>query len=130
MTGVSFQRSEITIGKIADGTSKTLLIAEKYLQSIHYDTGLSGSDNETWCTGHNNDMFRTTYFPPFQDNPTLNNNVSFGSAHGAGFHISRCDGSVDVLEYGVDPWVFSAMGHRADGTADGTGLTTSSGIKR
>jgi hypothetical protein len=117
MTGVSYQRSEVSIGQIADGTSNTILIAEKYLMPDHYDTGTSPSDNETWCTGHNNDMYRTTFAEPFQDRVGFNNNVSFGSAHGAGFHISRCDGSVDVLEYGVDPTVFLWMGHRSDGTA-------------
>jgi prepilin-type N-terminal cleavage/methylation domain-containing protein len=132
MTGVCFQRSEVTIGQIADGTTKTILISEKYLQPEFY-TGAAGgyaSDNETWCTGHNNDMYRTTWFHPYPDTPNFANHVSFGSAHNSGMHAARCDGSVDVIEYGIDIWVFSALGHRADGTSDGTGLTTEDGIKR
>jgi prepilin-type N-terminal cleavage/methylation domain-containing protein len=115
MNGVSFQRSEISFGKIADGTSNTFLIGEKYLIPSDYETGNSPSDNETWCTGQNNDNFRSTDLAPLQDRIGFANNVGFGSAHPAGFHMSRCDGSVDQVDYGIDPLVYRTMGHRFDG---------------
>jgi hypothetical protein len=115
LTGVSYQRSEISFGKIPDGSSKTILVGEKYLIPEHYETGGSPSDNETWCTGYNNDNFRTTDLPPLQDRVGFANNVGFGSAHPSGFHVSRCDGSVDQMDYGIDPIIYKSMGNRLDG---------------
>ena len=58
LTGVSFQRSEVKIKHLTDGTSHTYIIGEKYINPNHYETGPDGADNETWCTGFNNDNFR------------------------------------------------------------------------
>ena len=60
MTGVSFERSTIPIRRITDGTSKTYLVAERYIFEPDYETGFSIGDNETWCTGFNNDNYRKT----------------------------------------------------------------------
>src|SRR5262245_1234946 len=48
-TGVSFRRSEVSMRHITDGTSRTYLIGEKYLNPDEYETGEGGADNETWC---------------------------------------------------------------------------------
>jgi hypothetical protein len=40
---------------------------------------------------------------------------TIGSAHPAGVHVSRGDGSVDTIEYGIDPQILNQMAHRNDG---------------
>jgi hypothetical protein len=39
----------------------------------------------------------------------------FGSAHGAGFHMVLCDGSVRQLDYDVDREIHRRLGNRKDG---------------
>ncbi|MEM7313825.1 MAG: DUF1559 domain-containing protein, partial [Planctomycetota bacterium] len=114
-TGVCFLRSVIKMRHIVDGTSKTYLIGEKYLNPEHYRTGRDGGDNETWCTGYNNDNFRVTggpsrsqtnpnfFLPPLQDRAGYGDTKRFGSAHNGGFNMSYCDGSVNFISYDVDP---------------------------
>ena len=69
MNGVSFQRSEIKTSHIVDGLSHTYLVGERYIDPLQYETGVDLSDNETWCTGYDNDNFRSTHDPPQQDTP-------------------------------------------------------------
>jgi prepilin-type N-terminal cleavage/methylation domain-containing protein len=84
LTGVSFQHSEVGIKHITDGTSRTYLIGERYLDPLGYETGRDGADNETWCTGFNNDNFRCAYEPPEQDRPGVAYSNRFGSVHPGG----------------------------------------------
>jgi prepilin-type N-terminal cleavage/methylation domain-containing protein/prepilin-type processing-associated H-X9-DG protein len=130
--GVSFLRSEVTVSMVTDGTSKTYLIGEKFLVPVNYETGLDSGDNETWCTGYNNDNFRTSYLPPAQD---TNNNqfrapfagdttvysgrYMFGSVHSAGLNMSYCDGHVDLVSYDIDPYLHRSLGNRHDGSTEG-----------
>lgn len=113
--GVSFQRSEVAINHITDGTSKTYLIGEKYMNPVNYDTGFDQGDNETWCTGYNNDNFRCTAGVPYQDRAGAEYACSFGSVHPAGLHMSWCDGHVETVSYDIDPNVHKAAGSRNGG---------------
>lgn len=126
ITGVSYQRSQVSVRQITDGTTKTYLCGEKALQTGDYETGTSGGDNETWCTGFNNDNFRKTAngssnalvaLVPEQDAPVLSNshNHAFGSPHSGGMNMAFCDGSVQTVSYDVDWQVHRDMGDRADG---------------
>ena len=125
-TGVSFQRSEVAAKHITDGTSRTYLIGERFLDITDYETGRDGGDNETWCTGYNNDNFRSAFDPPAQDRilPPVNlccqGNI-FGSVHPAGWYVSWCDGHVELIGYDVDLQVHRANANRAD---DGQPNTT------
>lgn len=60
LNGISFQRSEVTLQQVTDGSSNTYMVGEKALTSTNYETGADAGDNETWCTGYNNDNFRKT----------------------------------------------------------------------
>ena len=124
---MSFQRSEVAIQHIVDGTSKTYLIGEKFMNPILYETGTDGGDNETWCTGYNNDNYRSTYMPPAQDSfnetfapiyPGDSNfhygNEIFGSVHPGGFNIAFCDGHVETIAYDVGVKIHRANGNRRD----------------
>ncbi|MEM7316723.1 MAG: DUF1559 domain-containing protein, partial [Planctomycetota bacterium] len=113
-TGVSFQRSEIKLRHVVDGTSKTYLVVEKYLNPEHYDTGRDGADNETWCTGYNNDNYRMAGAQPLQDRPGFGSGTLMGSAHNSGFTASMCDGSVHFVNYYIDLDVHKSNGNRRD----------------
>jgi prepilin-type N-terminal cleavage/methylation domain-containing protein len=116
-TGVSFQRSEIGIEHITDGSSNTYLIGEKYLNAQNYENGVDAGDNETWATGFNNDVNRAAYDPPAQDlmNPPARDCQAriFGASHN-GFHMSFCDGHIEMIDFGVDLLIHRGNANRAD----------------
>jgi prepilin-type processing-associated H-X9-DG protein len=114
-TGISFIRSEVGIQHVSDGSSKTYLIGEKYLNPANYDTGADPSDNETWCTGYNNDTFRNTSQPPLQDTLGFSSAIRFGSTHPGGLNMSFCDSHVEVVNYDIDAAVYKSNGNRRDG---------------
>lgn len=114
LSGVSFQRSEVGVRHVTDGTSKTYFAGEKYLDTRSYLNGLDTGDNETWCTGYNNDNYRTTAFPPMQDRPQEDGS-RFGSAHNSVWHVAWCDGRVEAISYDIDPLVHLNNGNREDG---------------
>ncbi len=116
LTGVSFQRSEVAIRHITDGTSQTYLIGEKYLDPLHYETGEDPADNETWCTGFNNDNFRTTFDPPLPDTKGLRNTRRFGGTHAGVFNMSYCDGHVEGVSFDIDATLHRRAGNRRDGS--------------
>jgi prepilin-type processing-associated H-X9-DG protein len=119
-SGVIFQRSEIRIPQITNGTSNTFLVGEKYLNPNHYEDGVDPGDNENIFVGFDNDNSRgsyqiptvTAYHNPHQDTPGLADTEYFGSAHPAGVNMLYCDGSVQFINYSVDPTVFSRAGNR------------------
>jgi prepilin-type N-terminal cleavage/methylation domain-containing protein/prepilin-type processing-associated H-X9-DG protein len=130
-TGISYFRSEIKIRDIADGTSSTYLIGEKYLTSDNYENGRDNADNESMYNGYNNDTHRTTYYDaktgtawrPMQDMPGYANWWVFGSAHADRFNMALCDGSVRSLNYSIDAETHRRLGNRTDGlTIDGKKL--------
>ncbi|MEX2169158.1 MAG: DUF1559 domain-containing protein [Pirellulales bacterium] len=50
-TGVVFQRSEIKLRQITDGTSFTYLYGEKNLDPKHYETGAANNDDQSMYNG-------------------------------------------------------------------------------
>jgi prepilin-type N-terminal cleavage/methylation domain-containing protein len=128
LTGVSFERSIVSAAQVPDGLSKTYLIGERYIPSGAHATGFQMGDNETWCTGFNNDNFRKT--GRLKDNeirecaPTpdwisdiVEPDSRFGSAQTAGWNASFCDGSVRTMTYEIDWRAHRDIGSRADGGA-------------
>lgn len=121
--------------KITDGTSKTIMIAEKYIRSDLYLTG-SPSDDTGWSDGWDPDVMRCTCVQPLNDsqtNPEFTNEygtdgfsgpawevVLLGSAHPGGFNAVFADGSVHTINYDVDIYVLNAIGTR-NGTSAGPG---------
>ncbi len=123
-SGLSFQRSEIAIRHISDGTSNTYFCGERNLNSDHYETGEHTADNETWCTGANNDNFRSANRLPRPDGQGLGSTGDesdrdgrdiFGSAHPSAWHAAYCDGSVRSLGYDIDLQVHRNNANRSDG---------------
>lgn len=127
MTGVSYERSKVATRQIFDGLSNTYLVGERYIPATDYETGLNGGDNETWCTGFNNDNYRSTGWligfkyvaaTPLNDGHTVINEITvgrFGSSHPDNWNASFCDGSVRSMSYATDWSVHRDLGNRADG---------------
>jgi prepilin-type N-terminal cleavage/methylation domain-containing protein/prepilin-type processing-associated H-X9-DG protein len=133
--------------QITDGTSKTLMIAEKYIRNDKYDAG-GDSDDQGWSDGYDADSSRSTAFLPMNDSDPLGfssvdnmgdqyfsdvnisyattggigtyNVLQFGSPHTSGINAVFADGSVHTINYDVDLVLFNALGTRA-GTGCGPG---------
>jgi hypothetical protein len=71
-------------------------------------------DNETWCTGFNNDNFRAAFDSPEQDQAGVQYQKRFGSAHSAGWFVSWCDGHVSMETFDIDKQVHRGNANRAD----------------
>jgi prepilin-type N-terminal cleavage/methylation domain-containing protein len=119
VNGVVFAGSQVQLREIVDGTSKTILCGEKYLNPIDYETGRDPGDNESLYMGENGDISRWTGkdYMPLQDRSGYMNWRLFGSAHSNGFQIALCDGSVHTIPYSIDPVAYERLGHRDDGQA-------------
>ncbi len=122
-TGVSYLRSQVTVAMITDGLSNTYMLGEKYLNADDYYDGMSGSDNETWAVGYDNDICRTTWYDgvnqntawtPMQDTSGYDNDVRFGSPHADSLNMSFCDGSVQAISYTIDAETHRRLGNRQD----------------
>lgn len=127
-TGVSHLRIAAPINSFDDGRSKTYLVGEKMIDPANYENGLSLGDNESMYVGFSNDLHRFTglaesdrpWMPPLADGPESVDPfgyLRFGSAHGDGFYVVCCDGSVHYLSFDIDPEVHFRAGHRRDGGA-------------
>jgi hypothetical protein len=108
------------MAQITDGTSKTYLIGEKYLnpdnylgQTIITDFG----DDQGAYSGYNADVNRTTHrlYAPLQDTPGFTRTFNFGSAHPSTFFMAMCDGSVRGVSYDIDTKAHQVFGSRSDG---------------
>jgi type II secretory pathway pseudopilin PulG len=111
-TGVIFQRSNIALADITNGTSNTFLAGEKYLNPNNYSNGADPADNENMYVGFDNDISRSTGTPPLQDLKGLTDTFRFGGTHLGGVLMLSCDGSVQVVSFGVDAAVFKRAGNR------------------
>jgi prepilin-type N-terminal cleavage/methylation domain-containing protein len=115
--GVFFYASMIKMSDITDGTSCTYMIGEKYIMPDCYATGMDPGDNESAFSGDNADIVRWTRSDeiPLQDQAGYGDCYRFGSAHAVGFFMAFCDGSVQKMNYSIDPLVHQDLGSRNDG---------------
>jgi prepilin-type N-terminal cleavage/methylation domain-containing protein len=126
--------SRIGFNDVKDGTSKTLLISEKFLPLDNYDGSgpvYDGTyrafegDDRGWSDGWDFDTVRSTGVKPKRDHaiPAADYNIgkywqdyiTFGSAHSAGIQAVFGDGSVHSISYEIERDVFNKMGNRVDG---------------
>jgi prepilin-type N-terminal cleavage/methylation domain-containing protein/prepilin-type processing-associated H-X9-DG protein len=113
--GVIYPLSTMRLAMITDGVSNTYLVGEKYIQPELYATGTAAGDNNPPYGGFDWDYSRWTDLPPMPDTPGFLDNTRFGSVHANGFHIAFCDGSVQTINYNIDPNVHLCLGDRQDG---------------
>jgi prepilin-type N-terminal cleavage/methylation domain-containing protein len=110
--------TRVKMASISDGTSNTLAIGEKYVNSSAY--GNDAGDFAGWLTGADRENTRTAQNSPQMDNPGTsvggNNSGFFGSAHQGAFQCLLVDGSVQPVRYSVDlANVFRRLCQRDDG---------------
>lgn len=126
--GAILPRLPLELRQITDGTSKTLLIAEKYLRTDLYgDSGReftlnTCADNNSPYQGYDWDVIRWShaarwrqYSPQpdsFIEDPCT---VRFGGPHAGVFQGVFCDGSVRAIEYEIDPREMEMIVSRNDG---------------
>jgi prepilin-type N-terminal cleavage/methylation domain-containing protein/prepilin-type processing-associated H-X9-DG protein len=129
--GITYQRSEIELAQIVDGTSNTAMVGEKSLHPSQYESGCHGADDQTLFVGHDRDTLGYTYrprtdpfefvdndrvvWPPVRDASGGGGHWRFGGPHTAAMNMAFCDGSVRTVEYDIDPIVFALFGGRDDG---------------
>ena len=131
-SGASFKGSEVELSQISDGTSKTYMVGEKYMNASWYTNGLDGGDNHSTYQGFDRDTNRWTGkgLTPLQDRIGLENVFIFGSPHSGIWQIALCDGSIHAYSYNVDEFVHMNMGSRADGRVLEAGPVNNTGPVR
>ena len=68
--------------------------------------------------GDDADIRRFTASPPIRDPRGVDEIQLFGSAHSIGCYVAMCDGSVRLVNYGIQAETFQALGNRSDGRLD------------
>jgi prepilin-type N-terminal cleavage/methylation domain-containing protein/prepilin-type processing-associated H-X9-DG protein len=120
---ISARTLKVTFASITDGTSNTIMIAEKFMRPMNYIGGEPG-DLMGWAEYGGLDTCRSsTSLDGWIHNPSQDRNAIaegqddlFGSAHPAGINAVFADGSVHLVRYGIDADVFNALANRDDGT--------------
>jgi type II secretory pathway pseudopilin PulG len=115
-TGVFHTGSMLRMSDITDGVTCTYLIGEKYMNPDYYTTtnGASELGDNDGLEGDNEDNVRWTMIPPWPDTPGNGIRWYFGSAHLEGLFMAFCDGSVQFINFTIDPTVHDYLGNRKD----------------
>ncbi len=129
-TGISFttNRPLLKLAAITDGTTYTLMAAEKNVDPDYYFSCSAAGDALGWDCGMANAWVRwggplTTpeSLAPQRDAPLPANSTAappayiFGGPHSGSFNAVFCDGSIRPLSYTIDPTTFGYLCNRADG---------------
>jgi len=108
-----------TMTSITDGTSNTLMIGEKRLDTRNYFSG-DWHDDCGWGDGWDPDVIRYTGQAGMNGNPRRDQaggvyGYEFGSVHSSGIVGLMADGSVRTISFSIDPTTFNALGTRNGG---------------
>jgi prepilin-type N-terminal cleavage/methylation domain-containing protein/prepilin-type processing-associated H-X9-DG protein len=115
-TGVVRRIYPTTFADITDGTSNTLLVADKRLPIAGLGLGGFADDNEGYTAGFDEDTVRRTDKAPAPDPPRGSSGRKlFGSRHPGRLNAALADGSVRPISYGIDPTIFRYLGNISDG---------------
>jgi hypothetical protein len=122
---LSQEKGSLTMLDVSDGTTNTILLAEKYLPVERYTTG--GWAMEAWPTGAATPTARRVHR---DRTPKYDADTSFftagcpncaqmiermGGPHSSGLVTGMADGSVRNIAYNIDPITYERMGMRNDG---------------
>ena len=120
---IPYGTAGLTLVSITDGTSNTLLVADKRL-NLKYLGQYQSDDNEGYTCGWDHDTFRYTGYLPLPDfsSNSGDGGQRFGSSHTGGIQAVLCDGSVRNISYSVSSATFAALGTRNTGDIAGSDL--------
>lgn len=114
-----FRQRRLSLRRVTDGLSKTMLIGEKQLDPDKL--GISGDDNEAMVSpGWDAEIYRigsSTYLPVRDDSSPNRSGIQFGSAHSGLFNVALGDGGVHSIRYEIDGEVFRCLCVRNDGVS-------------
>ena len=114
-TGVVRRFTPVKLSELTDGTSNTLLVADKRLNLAHLGEA-QDDDNDGYTVGWNEDTIRRTSRPPAADFVGEGDGEKlFGSSHPGVIQAAFVDGSVRSIGFQVDQKVFRHLGDIADG---------------
>ena len=125
--GVTYQVSELRIARIVDGTSKTIFVGERNIESDQYLTGNAGGfkDNQHFWIGHDRDT--NAYLQVLNGNGSVNQGDAgmperdraglsylwkFGGPHQEGWMAVFADGHVESIPYSTAPEILWEYGSR------------------
>jgi prepilin-type N-terminal cleavage/methylation domain-containing protein len=111
-SGIAFVLSEIRVSQVSDGSTHVYLAGEKLL---HGPSEQNWGDDQTLYVGDDADVRRWTAEPPRRDGSDGVDYQWFGSAHASGCYFVLCDGSVQHVNYDIDPEMHRRLGNRHDG---------------
>jgi prepilin-type N-terminal cleavage/methylation domain-containing protein/prepilin-type processing-associated H-X9-DG protein len=117
LTGVVGQYLPNRFATITDGTSSTLLVAEKRL-NLAFLGQPQNDDDVGYAGGFDNDTMRQSDLAPqadFYGAAGVDGGWRFGSSHPAGFNVVFADGSVRSISYAITPTTFKYLGNKSDG---------------
>lgn len=97
---VSVRPGQVKLRTITDGTSDTLLVAEKRLDPEKMGENQADED-QGWVAGWDWDEIRWATEPPSRDLAGSHTMYRFGSAHEGSMAAVFCDGSVRRIAYGI-----------------------------
>ena len=116
--GLSYGQSTVQAAHVLDGTSNTYYGGEKHVNPLFYLAGKCRNDDQPALGADDLDLQAWVDDPPQRDDRSsgqIGNIFVFGSAHGSGFGMVFCDGSVRRLDYDINPITHSRLGNREDG---------------
>jgi prepilin-type N-terminal cleavage/methylation domain-containing protein/prepilin-type processing-associated H-X9-DG protein len=121
-TGILQQFTATRFADILDGSSTTLLAADKRLNLTALGQPQS-DDNLGYTAGWDEDTIRRTDRLPLPDyfGPVTPNDLDrFGSSHNGGFNALLADGSVRMISYAISKATFTNLGNKSDGQVLGS----------
>ena len=127
-TGVIYDVSEVMLGEIRDGASRTYLIGEKFVFSNYYEVEAPGDRASMYAgisNGNTNSNLRSAgvlesekWYLPTKDAERTEANLKawrgFGSAHEETFGMATCDGAVHRISYKIDGETHAYLANRRD----------------
>jgi len=113
-TGAIRRYDPVRMQEVTDGTTKTLVVADKRL-NIRMLGEWQEDDNEGYSSGWDEDTVRRTEKLPEPDHVgDTDGDERFGSSHSGGFNGVFLDGSVHFLSFEIDLTVLKRLGDKSD----------------
>jgi hypothetical protein len=124
--GVANYQSNVSFGKITDGTTKTLMFGEISGRRADNFQAFNGDNAAALFVGQDRPLAPNPEPTPNDPPSDYLNKVSFGSSHSGIVQFAMCDGSVQQISRDIDPTILDRMAWRNDGEVyDMTGVLPS-----